>query len=327
MKHGGNVWQGGYPDAWLDFSANLRPEGIPEWVEETLERAMKDARYYPDVGMKAAREGLAAYTGVGPERILPTPGGVAALELALRLEYGRVCVQAPTFGEYSERAHALGRDVTGNLDDCRPGDTAMICNPNNPTGGALDRDRVLEISENLRRRGAALVVDEAFIDYCPLRSVRGDVCSRFRVVGSLTKILCVPGVRLGYVCASADEIAAMEKLALPWALNAFAAAVAAELPRHMDDLRRYASENIARRERFAARLKEIGANPLPSEANFILCDFGRDMRKVTAHLKSNGILVRECASFGLDSSFLRLAVRTDEENDRLIEEIMQCPEY
>ncbi len=49
MKHGGNVWQGEKPSEWLDFSANLRPEGIPAWVKAALESAKAEARYYPDI--------------------------------------------------------------------------------------------------------------------------------------------------------------------------------------------------------------------------------------------------------------------------------------
>ena len=90
MTHGGNVWQGDRPEVWLDFSANLRPEGLPEWVKRALLAGVERARYYPDPEMKRARAGLAAYAGVEPERILPTPGGAAAIDLALGLDAGRV---------------------------------------------------------------------------------------------------------------------------------------------------------------------------------------------------------------------------------------------
>ncbi len=327
MTHGGNVWQGAGPETWLDFSANLRPEGMPEWVRETLERAVRDARYYPDIAMKAAREGLAAYAGVDPARILPTAGGMSALEHALMLESGRVCVRTPAFGEYSSRARALNREVFESVDKCRPGDTAIVCNPNNPTGGALTRSEIMNAYSRMQSQGAALIVDEAFIDYCPAHSVRREVRDQLRVAGSLTKILCIPGVRLGYLCASEGEISKLERLLLPWELNAFAAAIAAALSGHLDDIRRFERENRARRERFADRLKAMGVNVLPSEANFLLCDFGRDMTDASARLKSKSILVRSCGSFGLGSNWLRLAVRTDEENDRLIGELKQCLEH
>ena len=55
MRHGGNVWEGGAPEKWLDFSANLRPEGPPDWAKDAMRRALSDVRYYPDRAMAAAR--------------------------------------------------------------------------------------------------------------------------------------------------------------------------------------------------------------------------------------------------------------------------------
>lgn len=77
MRHGGNVWDEARPGDWLDYSANLRPEGTPEWVLETMRRAIVDTRYYPDRQMRAARAGLAAALGVEEARVLPTAGGGA----------------------------------------------------------------------------------------------------------------------------------------------------------------------------------------------------------------------------------------------------------
>ena len=86
MKHGGNVWDEARPEDWLDYSANLRPEGTPAWVTEVMQRAVADTRYYPDRRMRAARQGLAAALGVEEACILPTAGGAQAIDLALSLD-------------------------------------------------------------------------------------------------------------------------------------------------------------------------------------------------------------------------------------------------
>ena len=59
----------------------------------------------------------------------------------------------------------------------------------------------------------------------------------------------------------------------------------------------------------------------PSRSSFLLADFRRDMAEAVGRLRARGILVRTCASFGLPGCFLRLAVRTESENDRLIREL------
>jgi histidinol-phosphate/aromatic aminotransferase/cobyric acid decarboxylase-like protein len=76
--------------------------------------------------------------------------------------------------------------------------------------------------------------------------------------------------------------------------------------------------NDLRREALAKSLTKLGVKVLPSRANFLLCDFGRPMAEAVQALRSDGILVRECASFGLPTNFLRLAVRTEKENARLL---------
>lgn len=329
MMHGGNVWEGGEPGRWLDFSANLRPEGPPDWALETMRRALADVRFYPERAMRSARRGLAGYAGVPEGCILPTAGGAAAIDLALSLGRGRVLLCPPTFGEYARRAQIQGRGVrclvgAGQVGEAHAGDTLVLCNPNNPTGSALTREAVLDLHARLRAQGAGLIVDEAFIDFCPALSVRDRVSEGLCVVGSLTKTLGIPGVRLGYVCAAPDDVLALQKRALPWSLGALASAVAAHLPEHLAQIREDAARNVERRERFARLLCQRGVQVTPSQANFLLADFGRDMTDAVAALKARGILVRTCASFGLGPELLRLAVKTDEENKRLVEALWAC---
>ncbi|MBQ8620136.1 MAG: histidinol-phosphate aminotransferase family protein [Clostridia bacterium] len=318
MEHGGNVWEGGAPGRWLDFSANLRPEGTPQWVMRAMREALCDTRYYPDSAMTGARKGLADYAGVSPDCILPTAGGAAAIDLTLSLGMGSVFVQQPTFGEYAKRAAVHGRRTFFWNGRCQKGDAVVRCNPNNPTGEALSRSEILATHEMVVSSGADLIIDEAFIDFCPQHSVRRDVKPGLMVVGSLTKTLCMPGVRLGYVCAAPEVIGKLSQCALPWAVSTLAQAVAAKLPEHLDEIRQDAAVSSIRKEALKASLEALGAKVLPSQANFLLADFGRDMTQAAVRLKARGILVRTCASFGLAPGIWRLAVKTEEENARLI---------
>ena len=318
MKHGGNVWGNGKPEAWLDFSANLRPEGTPSWVMQAMQEALCDTRYYPDRAVRAAKRGLAAYAGVSPECVLPTAGGAAAIDLALSISYGKVYVMPVTFGEYAERAKIYGRNVSPWQGTCEQGDTVVLCNPNNPTGEAMTRMQVLSLFEHVRSCGAEMIVDEAFIDFCPEYSVRRDVQPGLTVVGSLTKTLCIPGVRLGYVCAAKEKMAEFERRALPWSVSTLASAVAEKLPEHLEEIKEDAAKNAACREKLTTALRVLGAKVMPSSANFLLADFGCDMTDAVARLKEKHILVRTCASFSLPPCVWRLAVKTEEENARLI---------
>ena len=330
IAHGGNVWTGGDPGDWLDFSANLNPDGPPDWVRSAMARGLENARYYPRPDSRAALAGLSAFLDVPEACLLPANGGIEAAALAAGLS-DRHAVAQPTFEEYGrlcgEHRDASWQDWEGFMP--RPGECLWLCNPNNPTGEALPREAVLLLLDRLEAAGGRLVVDEAFIGYCPGRSVIDAVAERpaLVVLGSLTKILAIPGVRLGYLAAHPSVIAALRKRLPPWRLNCVAEAVAAAQPGHAADFAAVRAENARRRERFAADLRAFGAEVLPSEANFLLCDFHRDMRPVTRALRARRILVRPCGAFpGLTHSHLRLCVRTEAENARLVAALREIPD-
>ena len=323
MKHGGNVWDDNMPAQWLDFSANLRPEGTPEWVMQVMENALKDTRYYPDRAMKEARKGLAEWLDVPENHVLPTAGGAAAIDLILSKRTGTVYTYPVTFGEYAERAGVHKRPCDVWQGQCGQHDTVMLCNPNNPTGRCTERSCLMTIFEEARVSGGELVVDEAFIDFCPEHTIRHEVQEGLSVVGSLTKTLCIPGVRLGYVCAAPDVIQQLEQRALPWSLCTLANAVASELPKHRKEIQADLLRNTARREQLKTLLEELQAEVGPSKSNFLLVDFKQDMTPVADWLKTQGILVRTCASFGLPPQFLRLAVKTENENAVLIKALRE----
>ena len=317
MKHGGNVWEGD-PGKWLDFSANLRPEGPPEWVRDTLTRSLEDVRYYPDRSMRTARTGLARYLGLPEAQVLPTAGGTAAIDLILSSGTGRVLIPQTTFSEYAARASVYGREVVLSQEEPQQGDLLILCNPNNPNGALHIAESVLSLHRRAKAAGAALLVDEAFIDFAPEETVRHHVCPGLTVVGSMTKILCIPGIRLGYIAGDSETISRLAERMIPWPLSAPATAVAAALPEHLKEIRADRLVNERRRFDFARQLQALGALPFPSAANFLLVRFPRDMQDIVARLKKQGILVRTCTSFGLDGHDLRLAVRLDNENARLV---------
>ena len=318
MQHGGDVWGTESPSEWLDFSANLRPEGPPDWVDDALKKARSNIRYYPDPEMKRARRGIALFLGVPEECVLPAAGGAAAIDLALTLDSGCVYIQPPTFSEYAVRAAVHGRRCSEWTGLCIPGDTLILCNPNNPTGKAQTRPALVKLLKTVNRSGGRLVIDEAFITYCPEYSLRGEIHAGAVIIGSFSKLLCIPGIRAGYICAAPEIISQLRNRMLPWSLDAAATEIAAALPEHRNLAAADAALNEKRRAAMTAQLQRFGAEVYPSQSNFLLADFHRDMSAAAEQLKGRKILVRTCASFGLPESFWRLAVRTEEENARLM---------
>ena len=340
MNHGGNVWRSGAPEQWLDFSANLRPGGPPEWVREALKDGLDTAAYYPDPEMRASREALGQYLGLDPDWVLPTAGGISAIDLAVGLSAADMRVFTPCFAEYAQLAANRGVEVqslpllSGRAlkrpsEVLRGADCAVwLCNPLNPVGIAFPRSEIEALLEAVEAAGGRLVIDEAFIHCCPEYSSIDLLAAhpRLVIVGSLTKSLGIPGVRAGYLCARPDVLRPLAQRQLTWELSCFAAAVIRALPRHAAQLRAEAQLNAARRESLRRGLESLGAFVYPSEANFLLADMGTAAAPVASRLRRRGVLVRECMDFqGIDDGrHLRLAVKDEAANARLIDELREA---
>ena len=109
----------------------------------------------------------------------------------------------------------------------------------------------------------------------------------------------------------------------PWSVNAYAEAYALQAFRHMDALaasRRFIQKE---RDRLSSQLNAIGFSCYPSSVNYLLIETGRNATAFSSHLEPYGILVRDCTSFGLPTC-IRVAVRTREENQILIEALSSC---
>ena len=343
MKHGGNVWQGERPSEWLDFSANLRPEGPPEWVREALLEGMENARYYPDPSMKRAKNALSDYLGIPADCILPTAGGISAIQLANKLPGDETVLFTPCFCEYEQFAtspvykisllsarHEIALPKTLEF---KENSLVWLCNPMNPVGYAFEKTEIEGLLHQIESKYSYLVVDEAFIEYCPEHSVVSLIENheRLLVTGSMTKILGIPGVRLGYLCAQPQVLEELKKYQLTWELSCFAEAVAFALPQHKAEIQADSNRNAARRKELISGLETLGIYVYPSQSACVLADFGKPVDAIAEALKQRKILVRSCMSFDdiNDGCHLRLAVKDEASNQKLIEtlrEVLLCAE-
>ncbi len=346
--HGGNLRalaarSGRDPDAILDYSASINPLGPPEWLRAVISRSMDRVVHYPDPDSTELVQAIADRYGVAPQQIVAGNGSSEILVAAARGfrepgHRGRAVIPAPTYLEYASAARmagweirpvALQEDEGFALNWCvleselRPGDLVLLGQPNNPTGLVFD-------SERLRRLAAAyssthFIVDEAFADFledCP--SLMRDVPDNVVVVRSFTKFFAVPGLRLGFAVASPDRAARIRGQIPSWSVNTLAQAVGAAALTDEEYARRTIACVAREREQLVGQLRSVaGLSVYPSRANYLLVRI--DRADITAHaladrLLAGGIAIR---TFGpsehLDERFFRIAVRTAEENERLVE--------
>ena len=146
---------------------------------------------------------------------------------------------------------------------------------------------------------------------------------RVFVLRSMTKAFSVPGIRIGFGFGDPEIVDRCERCRAPWSVNAFAEAFALAALREYPALDESRRRIQIERERLVAGLAALGFAPMPASANFVCARSPVPVDVLGAGLARHRIRVRDCASFGLPDA-VRIAVRTRDENRRLLEGLEEC---
>lgn len=344
--HGGDIYGG--REILLDFSVNVNPLGMPEFVRKAAEESLFLCGRYPDSRCRGLRRAAAAWYQVDEEQMI---FGNGAAELIFRsvlaLRPGRAVLLAPSFYEYEAALRAVGAQMSffylkeeedfhlpvdeylAFLKKERP-DMIFLCNPANPAGTVIARTELLKILDFCSDHGIFAVVDECFLDFLkePGNASALDLVREGRagvlILQALTKSFAMAGLRLGYgFLADRSLLASMEQAGQPWSVSipaqeAGAAAFGAARAPYFSETRQ-----LIERERafLADGLEKAGFHVFPSQANFLLFKDrpGKPEGELFRFLLDHGILIRSCESFrGLDGRYYRSCVAGHDENISLL---------
>lgn len=356
IGHGGRLEEfarahGHAPEKILDFSTNTNLLLDLAPIREILRQSLESAFRYPDPTYARLKEVLAQRHGVRAENILPANGSTELLYLIARNRSARkTLIFAPAFSEYEAACRMESGDIAfetalekddfvfwrpEHIESVRLTKPAVVFvgNPNNPTGRLAAKDWLERLALACESQSSLLVIDEAFMDFIPdgdKRSFaqRATRSSHILVLRSLTKFLCLPGLRIGYAVGHPDALKALAELQPTWSVNGLAQEAVFRAP---DEPARAASRELpAIRHRFQDGLNTLGGiKTYPSDVNFFLCRLDEvvfERRRIDELLGRKGILVRYCSDFrGLEKGlYLRLAVRPSGDNAALIETLQEA---
>ncbi|GAB6274165.1 MAG: threonine-phosphate decarboxylase CobD [Peptococcaceae bacterium] len=347
--HGGNLFQaakhyGFLPQEIIDFSANINPLGPSAKVIKAITDNLRQIRHYPDPDCTLIRQALSLHLNVPPDNLLVGNGTSELIYLlAETLKIRHALILPPAFSEYARAVFNRGGKVSqvelneendfslplAELTKAIPGvETLFLCNPNNPTGGLISREELKIILDTAARFNRLVIVDEAFMDFVPQKENYTalpclDNYPNLIVLYSLTKILAIPGLRLGIVVASSSLIKKLARAKIPWSVNTLAqiaGKAGLEDEEYLMNTYRLVNQE---KDFLSSRLNKLpGLRPLPGAANFLLIDItktGYGVRELVWKLGIKGILVRDCTNFsGLFRPYIRIAVRGREENKALL---------
>ncbi len=327
------------PESVLDFSVCTNPFMPPPRIKEMRLGDMAVGQY-PDSEATELKQRLSEISGMPAANILVGSGTTELIRLVVLTYFGkgdRVLILEPTYGEYEIASEVAGaelikqkmrvednfmpklEEIVGVIKEQRPRGV-FICNPNNPTGKYLLRPDIEKLLEAIGGDGL-LVLDEAYVAFVGKSWPSEGLISKGNVVilRSMTKDYALAGLRLGYAMANQNIVDCLRRVCLPWNVNAVAQKVGAMVLEDASYLEQSKKKIRKAKDFLIAELSRLGLTSIPSEAHYFLVKVGNAREFRTALLKQ-GILVRDCTSFGLPE-YIRIAPRTMPECRQLINAI------
>ncbi|MED0657544.1 threonine-phosphate decarboxylase CobD [Anoxybacillus ayderensis] len=320
------------PSSYIDFSVNVNPMQY-EYIltEQQWLRWMSE---YPEERSESLQTMIAERERVARSHVFVGNGAAQCIYLLAEQFAGQhIGILEPTFTEYRRACEAYGCTVHSFMLDEHwqlpieqmierlPSLHALfVCHPNNPTGTIWPKETMYALLKAANDEGVYVIVDEAFYDFwLDGYSVSSflHTFDRLIVLRSLTKMYRLAGVRLGYVLAHEHVVKKLTEKQPPWSVNTIAQQIGKQLLNDEAFVERTKTYIASERKRIFSQLTEMGYRYSPSVVNFYMLH--DETMTLFPFLLQQGIVARHTFNFqGLDGKYVRLAIRTKEENDRLL---------
>ncbi len=324
-------------DVPVRLNTNESAAPPPDAWREEYARAVAgiDWNRYPDRSATALRSAIAAFHGVGPEQVFAANGSNEALQTLLLTFAGpgrAVATFEPTYQLHGHIARLTGATVvegertaafTLDLDEVKrvlhegSPHVTFLCSPNNPTGVIEPRHVVEEV---LGLAPGLLVVDEAYAQFAEWSALElVDDSTPLVVVRTFSKTWSMAAARLGYLVGPRWLVAELDKVTLPYHLDAAKQLAGVLALRHVDAMEERVAQVVSERTRVGDALAALPIDVVPSGANFILFRTrGAPGRQVWQGLLDRGVLIRDCSGWPRLDGCLRVTIGTPAENDAFL---------
>lgn len=338
LARGADVVNADVLDAWFDPA--------PRVLAALREHLGFLVRTSPPAHAEGLVASIAHARAIPAECILPGAGSSSLLFSCLpRLiaEGSRVMLLEPTYGEYEHIVSTLLRGsvlrhvldprdgfmlhpemLAGSIREHRP-HALVLVNPNNPTGRLCGRDSLLALLDQIPAETLVLV-DETYMEFAGSKSLEDEAARRTNliVIKSMSKVYALSGMRVAYLVSHPGRVARLARWMPPWPVSLpaqLAAILALDDPGYY--AARYAETRTLRANACVALRSASGIAVHDAEANFYLIDTPRAAR-LAAALRERDIFVREFPCGALAGRYLRISVKDDARNARIVSTIKEC---
>jgi len=339
----------GYHSPQLDVEVRLNTNEAPEPPPAAFTAAVQEAlesvawHRYPDRAATELRQAIAKLHAVPYGQIFCANGSNEVLQTILLAYAGpgrAVATFEPTYAMHGHIANISGaRHVVGergedfalDLDEVervitteRPAVT-FLCSPNNPTGMVETEQTMLRVLDLVEAVDGLLVVDEAYGQFAPWSATALlDGARSLTVTRTFSKTWAMAGARLGYLLGPEWLVDELDKVVLPYHLDAVKQAAGLAALEFVDDMDARVAAIVEERGRLEVAMTDLGAEVWPSGANFLLfrppaTQGGADRgQAIWEALVAQSVLVRNTSSWDRLQGCLRVTIGTPEDNDRFL---------
>jgi threonine-phosphate decarboxylase len=334
------------PQDILDFSSSVNPLGPSKKALEAAKKAFSQIAAYPDSNSNELRQIIAGhFGGLSKGNVVVGNGSTELMYLFAEvfLKKGdKAVMPAPTFGEYESAVRKTGEALKFvklrkpfNIEtvefkrELAGAKLVFLCTPNNPTSMLIPQETLKSIIEAALEQNTFVFLDEDFLEFVDNEKALTMISKinkypNLFILRSFTKIFGLTGLRVGYGIANEEIINVLSCAKIPWNVNCLAQAAAVAALKDEEHLR--VTLELIRKEKVWLQ-GELGKfssfNFAAPDANFFFIDIrksGLTGAEIKNKMLKQGILIRDCTSFkGLDEFYIRVAVKTHVENERLVE--------
>ena len=350
----GGYWR--YPHL-IDFCYLVNPFYPPQTLISELKSNFENLLMNYPSGMDVNTLLVSKYFNISQDNICVGNGASEIIKSLMEHVFdddSKIGVIVPTFEEYPNRVQPKNLvvydsstvDFQYNSDNIisffenQDIDILLLINPDNPSGNYMFKNDVLKLVNWTKNNNIKLVLDESFIDFVDVEPDYSFLNQKLLndydnliVVKSISKSFGVPGLRLGILASSDVELIKFIKNDLSiWNINSFAEFYLQIFEKYKFDFDVGLNMFKQARKKFVNDLNEIKCLKVyPSQANYILCEVlgGMSSHELTIKLLEDyELLIKDLSSKqGFNGkSFIRLAVRSEEDNDKLIKSLKELLE-
>ena len=333
----------------INFAANVNPLGFSKKAANVLADDLSIISRYPDPAYTKLKNAISSYTNADSDNIILGNGVTELLSLFLTIiDPLKAVIIGPTYSEYEKDLERLGceichidaletNDFILTADDIinqTPPDTDLVilCNPNNPTSGALRRPELIKLAQAYQETGTYLMIDETYVEFSKdsdeiSSAALTNQFDHLLVLRGTSKFFATPGLRLGYALTkNAELLASAKAMQDPWNINSVAETVGSVMftdkeyihlvQKTMEEEKVYVCDALA---------KIDGMKIFPANGNIVLAKLPNGSLtsdELFDILIRQGLMIRSCTSFQpLGNRFIRICFMSHDDNVKLINAI------